>query len=194
MGIFSSDKKTTNTTVYDTQTNTTQADQSGDGIKLFDVGSFGINTSMDDHSQVSTTNYLSDSGAIDAARGIAGDALTTVQRTNANSIDLLRELVGSSNDAQGRALDTVARVNSDSLDLLGGLVSESIDASRTLARDSADANSRTVADALSGFSTLAQRSAESTDDKMSRVIGYALAAVVAALVLPSLFKGAKATV
>lgn len=107
-----------------------------------------------------------------------------------------RAALDSNGDANARALDfggdaisAIQRVNSDSLSLLGGLVSESIDASRTLARDSADANSRTVSDAIAGFGALAKQSTASTDDRVAKVAGYAVLAIVAAVVLPQLFKG-----
>lgn len=86
-------------------------------------------------------------------------------------------------------LSFVSKVNADSLNVLAGLASNSIDASRTLARDSASDNAGFLQSALSGFGTLAKQNSASADDRIVKIVGLALAAVAAVLILPALFKG-----
>jgi hypothetical protein len=157
MGIFDRSSSTQNTNLYDqTTTTTTQTDQSGNsGLNLSDVaGVIGI----------SLHNEVSDAGAIDAGRELGV-----------------------------RALSTVERVNADSLELLAGLANNTIDASKTLARDSAESHSSFLQDAIAGFGSLAKQNTQSADDRLTKIVGIALAAVAAVVVLPALFKsGGKA--
>jgi hypothetical protein len=181
VGIFDSSRSTQNTNLYDqTTTVTNQTDQSGGFLTFSEVGGgIGIDaSSRDSHdvfdSRSSSTSIansgnttLSDSGAIAAGRDVGLGGLKL----------------------GGDALTTLERVNADSLTLLGGLVDKSIDASRTLARDSADSTAGLLQQAVEGFGSLARTTSEGESDKITRVVGFALAAVAAMVVLPAIFKG-----
>ncbi len=181
-------------------------------------GNSRADTSSSSTTVTETTNNVdnrvtvTDFGAVSAGADIAHEALDSLAAALRSNENVTRDALSVTGDTArlasnlseattragldfGRdAIDTVTRLNSDSLELLGGLVGKTIDASRTLARDNADANSRTVADAITGFRQLAVQTSESTDDKIARVAGYAFAAIAAALVLPGIFKGGSKTV
>jgi hypothetical protein len=189
MGLFSSKSKSSSSTVYDTDTTTTQADQSGNqGLNFAQLG----NVALDLSDRSSTTVIATDQGAIGSAeRSIAG-ALGSAERIASGGI-AGAIAANSAGLAFGEsALNRVSQVQEGSLGLLAGLVDKSIDSSRTLARDSAEANAATVASAISGFGSLAKQTSASSDDRVTKVAGFALAALVAALVLPSLLKGSRA--
>jgi hypothetical protein len=143
-------------------TETRQTDQSGGSLNFSDIaGAVGI-----------TLNETTlDAGAVQAGIG----AVSSANATLANSY--------------GQSLSVLQKVNNDSLAMLAALASDSIDASRTIARDSASSSSSFVKEAVAGFGALAKQSSESGDDKIARVVGFALAAVAAVVVLPAIFKG-----
>jgi hypothetical protein len=176
VGLFDRTSSTTNQTLVDqTTTTTTQTDQSGGLLTFSDIaGAVGIDLS--DRSV--TQNTLSDAGAIAAGRdvGLAG-------------VDAARSSVNTLANSYGQSLTVLERVNADSLDLLGALANNAIDASKTIARDSASSSASFVEQAIAGFGELAQQTSESGDDKIARVVGFALAAIAAVIVLPAVFKG-----
>lgn len=153
MGIFDRSRSETTTNLLDqTITETRQTDQSGNtGLNISDVGG---------RVDIRTT----DAGAIAGGLGVASQSLSTLER-----------------------------VNADSLELLAGLASKSIDASKTLARDSAESNAGFLQQAVTGFGSLAQQTAQSSDDRLTKIVAIALAAVAAVVVLPALFKGKAVT-
>jgi hypothetical protein len=169
-------KSTVNTTLTEqTNTSTTQTDQSGNqGFNFSDIGggvglSFTSSSAQDSHdvTQISTT----DQGAVDAGKslGLAGIA------------------------ASSSALSSVDKINADSLKLLGGLVDKSIDASRTATRDAAANNAGFLDQALAGFKGLATQSSQSSDDRITKLVGMGLVALVLVVALPAVFKsGGKA--
>ena len=200
MGIFDRSSSTTNQTLVDqTNTTTTQTDQSGALVALSDLaGAFGIDlSSRDSHDVV-------DRSSSSSSTSIANSGNTTL--SDANAIAAGRELglagiggaraaVDTLANSYGQSLTVLERVNSDSLELLAGLASDSIDASKTLARDAAESSASFLDQAIAGFGELATQTSESGDDKMARVIGFALAAVAAVVVLPALFRsGGKAVI
>jgi hypothetical protein len=170
-GLFDDSKSTTNTTLVDeTTTVTTQTDQSGNsGLNFSDVkGAVGLVFNTDETHNLSSyeSHVTTDHGSVAAGRDVSLAGLSTVQR-----------------------------VNADSLELLAGLVDKTIDASKTITRDSAESHASFVDQAIAGFGALAKQTSESGDDKIIRVVGFALAAVAAAVVLPAMFKsGGKAVI
>lgn len=207
MGIFDSKTKQINDIDTTTVTDTDQLDQSGnEGLNLGQVGGSAVldlssTTNLTDASQTSTTiqtNYL-DGGSLTLAGDISRQALAVAGGgvANASAANAGALQFGS------QALSQVADLNANSLQLFASLVGDAFDNSRTLARDAIDASanalakfsdfsSTATADAVAGFGALAKQGAESTDDKVSKVAMYGLAAIVAAMVLPQLFKGARA--
>jgi hypothetical protein len=194
-------------------------------------GSSNARTRSDSQSTTNTTTvnnvdnrvFQSDFGAIEAASGIAGNALALSESALRATGDATERAFSFGNDALNSSLDaagglatrafdfsrdavsgalgfgadavsSIERVNADSIDFLGALVSNSIDASKTIAREGAQANQSVLADALGGFQKLAVQNSETDSDKMTKVIGLALAAVVAVLVLPKLLGGKAVTV
>jgi hypothetical protein len=213
MGLFGGSSKTNTSTLYDTNTVTTQTDQSGnsginnsgsgsislavDSNDVYDSRDLSSRTSISDSGNTSDNrdqsvndsgNVYSDFGAISAGRDLAESALSFASEAGSNASGLAAASTNRALDFGADALTTVQRVNADSIELLGSLVGQTIDATKTLAREGAQANSTTLSDALGGFKQLAIQNSESDADKMTKVIGYALAAVVAALVLPAIFK------
>lgn len=169
MGLFDrSSSRTEVTNEYNTETNTQQTDQGGNsGLNFSNLGG-GV-------SLQSTTNVSTlDGGALNVAGNIASGAY-----------GLGSQALGLG----GKSLDAISQVNADSLSLLGGLVSGAIDNSRTMARDAIQAGSNTVSSAIAGFKSLAEQNSASSDDRVQKVAIYALLALAAAFVLPSLFKG-----
>jgi hypothetical protein len=170
MGLFSSSSRNTQSASYETVTNTDQTDQSGNsGLNFSRVG----DVDLSDRSTTTLTTISTDQGALRVAGGLgeaafsfAGAGLDNAQAANAGALSFGRS-----------ALDNVARVNADSLSLLGGLITGAIDSSRTLARD-----------AIEGFGSLATRNSASTDDRVTKLAGFALAAVAAAFILPAIWK------
>lgn len=202
MGFFDSKSKTVTQTLYDTDTNTVQTDQSGNsGVNISGGGSLSsdshdvstvdsrsFNDSRDMSVRDSGNVYL-DAGAVRGGLDLAQTALSFANEAGANAAGLVQSGANRALQFGSDALTAVQRVNADSLSLLGGLVTQTIDASKTLAREGAQANASTLADALGGFQKLAVQNSETSDDKITRVIGFALAAVAAVVVLPALFKG-----
>lgn len=176
MGIFDRSKSVTNTTLVDqTNTLTEQTDQSGDGsLKFSGIGgaltldaSTNVNDSRSSSISHSGNTVLSDSGAIAAGRDVGLGGLSLA----------------------GETLSTVQRVNADSLELLAGLVDKSIDASRTATRDAAESTKGFLSQAVAGFGSLAQASSEGDADKITRVVGFALLAVAVVVIGPALLRG-----
>jgi hypothetical protein len=183
VGIFDRSKSETNQTLIDqTTTNTKQTDQSGGLLTFADVGGGialdlssreSLTDDRDIYDSRTTNTTLSDSGAIAAGRELGVGAL------------------GVARDS----LSSLERVNADSLKLLSGLADKSIDASRTLARDAAASGSDFLETAIGGLSSLAKQNSQTSDDRLTKVVGIALAAVAAVVVLPAIFKsGAKAVI
>jgi hypothetical protein len=175
VGLFDRSSSTTNTTLVDqTNTLTEQTDQSGGSLNFSGIGG-DVALDLSDRSRTSSSTSiansgnttLSDSGAIAAGRDVAAGGLSLA----------------------GDALSSFERVNADSLELLGGLVDKSIDASRTLARDAAESTSGFLQQAVSGFGALAKSSSEGDADKITRVVGFALLAVAVVVIGPALLRG-----
>jgi hypothetical protein len=174
MGLFDSKSKVS--TSYDTTTNTEQTDNSGNSGFLGIGGGVSLSSQEDNSIQYSdsssrseatnisdsgnTYNMLSDSGAVQGAFGVANLSLNGAFEQNSNS-----------------------------LRVLSGLVTGALDNSVTLARDSINANKAATDQVISGFGSLAQQNASTSDDRVSKVALYAFAALAAIFVLPALLRG-----
>lgn len=184
MGLFDRSSSTQNTTLVDnTTTLTEQTDQSGNsGLNFSGVGG-GISLGF------SESNSLTDarSSSSSTSTSIANSGNTTL--SDAGAIAAGRDVGLGGLGLAGDALTTLQRVNADSLELLGGLVDKSIDASKTLARDSAEQSKGFLQQAVAGFGSLAKSSSEGDADKITRVVGFALLAVAVVVIGPALFRG-----
>lgn len=193
MGLFDRSSSTTNTTLVDqTETNSQQSDNSGDGsLKFAGIGG-GVSLALSSTNDLSTrdSHDIFDSRSSSSSIANSGNTRTTTNTTLSDSgaVAAGRDLGLSGIATANSALTAFQKVNADSISMLSALATKSIDASQTLARDSADSSSGFLRDAISGFSTLAKQTSEGSDDKIARVVGFALAAVAAVVVLPALFK------
>jgi hypothetical protein len=201
------DKKNVNTTNLTelNQTESRQTDQSGGLLTFSDVAG-GVALDLSSRSSFADSHdvYDSRSSSSTSSTSIANSGNTTTTLSDAGAISAGLELgragIGAARDAgalaansYGESLTVLERINADSLELLGGLANNAIDASRTLARDSAEAGSNVLEQALGGLSSLAKQNSQSADDRLTKIVGIALAAIAAVVVLPVLFKsGGKA--
>jgi hypothetical protein len=133
------------------------------------------------------------SNALAGAFGSNADALTGAFKFGTSAMDNLAEVTKNSYEGAlsfgTNALDTVRSLNSSSLDLLGALASGAVDNSRTLARDAIDSNNAATKAAINGFQSLATQNSASSDDRLQKVVQYALVAIAAIMILPRLFSG-----
>lgn len=146
---------------------------------LFDRSSSQNTTNLTEQN-ITETRQADQSGGSFNFNEISGGV--SLSLSDQGAIDAGREL--------GLAgIDVVKRVNADSLAILAGLANNSIDASKTIARDSAESNAGFLQQALSGFGALAKQNSQSADDRLTKIVGFALLAVVVAVVGPAIFKG-----
>lgn len=139
------------------------------------------NTTNLSEQNLTLTEQTDQSGGSLNFSNVAGGVSLSISETDDGAINAGREL--------GLAgINAVQRANADSLEILAGLASGSIDASRTIARDSAQSNAGFLQEALAGFGTLAKQNSASADDRLTKIVAIALAAVAAVVVLPALFK------
>lgn len=151
-----------------------------------------------DKKQTNTTNLTELNETVTTQTDQSGGSLNFSDVGGAVSLSISETDQGAI--AAGRELGVagitaVQRANADSLSILAGLANNSIDASKTVARDSAQNNAAFLQQALAGFGSLAKQTSEGADDKIVRVVGFALLAVAVAVVGPALFKsGGKAVI
>lgn len=195
MGLFSNRSSSTQQTTYDTTTTTVQSDQSGNsGLNFAQTGDL----TLDLADRSTNTIVQTDQGAIESAArtareslafagGALGDVLGYASSVGAQSIGAAQAANAAGLSFGASAVKSIADSNSNALSLFANVVGQSIDASRGLARDAADANAAATKEAIAGFSSLAKQTSASSDDRVSKVAGYALAAVAAAIILPAIF-------
>lgn len=197
MGLFDRSSSTTNTQLVDqTETNTNQTDQSGNSGLNFSSVAGGVAVALDSSTRLSSVENTSlqtaDSHDIFDSRSVSsstsnratnsGNTTTTTTLSDAGAVDAGR-LLGLA------GIDAANRANADSLSVLAGLANNSIDASKTLARDSASTNADFLTQAVSGFGSLAKQSSASSDDRIAKIVGFALLAIAVVVVGPSLLRG-----
>lgn len=190
MGLFSSSSRSTQQTTYDTTTNTVQSDQSGNsGLNFAQTGDLSLDLSdRSDRSDRSTTTLIStDQGAIEAAARSVREALGFASDVGAQSLAAAQAANSAGLSFGASAIKSVSDTNANALGLLVNLTQQGINASTGIARDAAEANASATREAIAGFSSLAKQTSASSDDRVSKVAGYALAAVAAAIILPAIF-------
>jgi hypothetical protein len=187
VGFFDSSRSENVTNLTDaTTTNTTQTDQSGGSLNFSGIGG-GVSLGFSESNQLIDDRDIYDSRSSSTSIVDSGNTYTTL--SDAGAIAAGRDVGLGGLNLAGSALSTVQKVNADSLTMLGALVDKSIDASRTLARDSAESTAGFLEQAVAGFGSLAKASSEGDADKITRVVGFALLAVVVAVVGPAIFRG-----
>jgi hypothetical protein len=145
-------------------------------------------------------------GAIGAATDISHDALNLgqsaidagVETTHASldnalsayqgALNFGQDLAESALDTSGQSADRVAQFATTALDTVTGNTGTFLDFAESLFGKALTAQSDLTHDSISGLSSLTAQTTATSDDRLQKVIIYAIVAIAVVLVVPRIFK------